>query len=75
MTAIEIYEYISKNDHNSLGKFTRITLRSGKIFIGHFSAQYQNEELMNQNKWVLIQGGSNDIININGNDIKSIKEN
>ena len=51
-------------------KFTRVLMKNGKTFIGHFS-----RELLKENHWILIQGGSNERIDINGNDIVSLKEN
>jgi hypothetical protein len=57
------------------GKFTRVILNNGSSFIGEFLRQYQTEELILQNKWVLIQGGSNKRIGIDGADISSIRLN
>ena len=76
ITALEILNYMSSNPvYLGVGKFTRILLNNGSSFIGEFLRLYQTEELMLQNKWVLIQGGSNALIHIDGDDIKSIKLN
>ena len=75
MTATEIASFILNNNPADREKFTRIILKTDLIFIGHFLMQHQQEKLMKENKWILIQGGSNARIDINGNDIKLIKEN
>ena len=74
--AAQILNYLTyKPPYKSLVNFTRISLTNGKIIIGRFLPENQSADQMNQNHWVLIQGGSDARIDINGNDISSIKEN
>jgi small nuclear ribonucleoprotein (snRNP)-like protein len=76
ITATEILNYMSSNPvYLGVGKFTRVVLNNGRTFIGEFLRQDQTEELMLKNIWVLIQGGSNMRIDIDGEDIKSIRMN
>lgn len=76
VTAIEILNYMSSNPvYLGVGKFTRVALNNGTNFIGEFLKQNQTQELMVQNKWVLVQGGSHKTIHIDGEDIKSLRLN
>jgi hypothetical protein len=76
MTATQILNYLSRTHiPDGLAKFIRITTRSGFIYIGHFRKEDQREELIKNNKWIFIQGGSDSYIEINGNDITSIRLN
>ena len=76
ITSREILNYMSGNPvYFGVGKFTRVILNNGSNFIGEFLRQYQTEELILENKWVLIQGGSDIRIGIDGADISSIRLN
>ena len=66
--APKVADYLSRILNHS--KFTRVIMNNGETFIGHFS-----NELFKANQWILIQGGSNERIEINGDNIRTLKEN
>jgi len=75
MTSREIRTFISVNNPETRGKLTRATMHSGLIWIGHFLPENQTELSMSKNKWIFIQGGSGRRLELNGLEIKSLKEN
>ena len=75
MTTRNIKSFITNHNPEKEGRLARVTMQNGLIWIGRLLPENQKDSLMMVNKWILIQGGSGKAIELNGNEIVSLKEN